>query len=931
MGKSAIAHSVPSDGEKPAYNLAPPLRVLEARVYRGPHLYSHTPMIRIQVDLGLLEEWPTNKLEGFSERLVALLPGLQQHTCSLGRAGGFVTRLQEGTWMGHVIEHVALELQSMVGVAVTRGKTRSIKGKPGHYNILYAYQYEEVGLCAGRLALDLVASLLSTPFVPFENVDKLHDFSSEGGFHLAEGLDALRRLLRDEKLGPTTKSLVDEAERRHIPWFRLDDQSLVQFGTGRYQKQIRASITSDTSFLAVETASDKDLTKNLLHAAGIPVPRGEVVRTLNGAMEVAEEIGYPVVTKPFNGNHGRGVTTAIATPAMLADAFARAKEHARHVIVERFYGGKDYRVLVVHGEVVAVAERAPAHVVGNGRDTIAQLIAQVNADPRRGDGHEDVMTRIKCDDALDAWLARGGWTLQSVPAENQNIVLAATANLSTGGTAIDRTDEVHPDNAAIARRAAQVIGLDVAGIDLVLPDISQSWRETGGGIVEVNASPGFRMHLHPAEGKPRDVARAVLNALFPANTPTQVPVVAITGSNGKSTTVRMVTHILRQSGLRVGFTSTSGIYVNDDCIWKGDASGPKSARMLLRDRTLDVAVLETARGGILREGLGVLDVDVGAVLNVSEDHLGISGIETIKDLAAVKSVVTESVHSRGMSVLNADDPLTFAMAPHAGGAICYFSMHRPSGTLLQHIEQGGCAVIRETVGNTAQLVLYRDNGRTPIIGVDEIPATARGIASFNVENALAAIAIAVGLQVDVAAIRLGLSSFASTFEQNPGRFNIYDGHGFRVIVDYAHNPAALRALFAMIREMRTQFNRVIGHTSTPGDRRDDDLLEVGYIAGSEMDYLVAREFPDCRGRAKGEISRLLLEGARAAGCREEQLLGVYKESEATEICLKQARPGDLVILMPSDVEATWKQVLAFTPSFHEPRNADLPLQEALRA
>lgn len=894
--------------------LAPPLRVLECRVYRGPHLYSHTPMIRLQVDLGLLEEWPSNRHPGFNEALLVALPGLAEHTCSLGHAGGFVERLQEGTWMGHVIEHVAIELQNMIGLRVGRGKTRSVKGKPGHYNIMYAYTQEDIGKAAGRYAMDLVAALLQPPFQRFEGLDKIADAATDGPFDLTASLDSLKQIASKHALGPTTQSLIDEAERRGIPWQRLDTQSLIQFGTGRYRKLVRASITSNTPYLATETASDKELTKSLLSAVNIPVPQGTTVRTLEGALEAAQEIGFPLVVKPLDGNHGRGVTTDIHTLEEVAAAFQRAKEHARRVILEQYYKGSDYRVLVVNGEVVAAAERVPAHVIGNGRDSIAQLIAAVNTDPRRGDGHENVMTRIRIDEALCAWIARAGLTLESVPKKKQHVVLAATANLSTGGTAIDRTDEIHPDNAAIARRAALTIGLDVAGIDFVLPDITRSWKQTGGGIVELNASPGFRMHLHPSEGQPRNVARAVMDSLFPAGQKHSVPVIAVTGTNGKSTTVRMLTHMMRQSGMRVGYTSTSGIFINDECLWEGDASGPKSARLLLRDPTLDVAVLETARGGIVREGLGVMDCDIGAVLNVTEDHLGISGVDTMRDLAAVKSVVVESVHRRGVSVLNADNPYTLDMVHHAGGEVCLFSTkNAQSEQLFTHIAEGGRAVTCERIGGKDQFVFHDKGQRTVIMAVDEIPATYLGTAKFNVENALAAIAMAIALGLEPHIMRAALSGFTSSYEQNPGRFNIYDEHGYRIIMDYAHNPAAFTAFFGMLQDMRTHYNRVIGHISTPGDRRDEDIIEVGRIAGRELDLVIFREAPDRRGRAKGEILRLLAQGAREVGCSEDRIICVESDEEATDLCLSKARPGDLVILTPSEVEACWEKVKLHKP------------------
>jgi len=872
-------------------------------------------MIRLQVDLGLLEEWPTNKIPGFTEKLCETLPGLWQHTCSTGKVGGFVSRLEEGTWLGHVIEHVAIELQWMAGIEVTRGKTRSVNGKPGYYNIMYTYRYEEAGRCAGRIALDLVASLLKPPLNRFQNVEKVHEFYTVGGFDLEKSIAELRRLAKEEKFGPTTQALVEEAERRNIPWYRLDDQSLVQFGTGKYRKIIRAGVTSLTSNIAVETASDKDLTKKLLRDAGVPVPDGEAVRTVHGTVEVADEIGFPVVVKPLDANHGRGVSTNLQTSDAVKKAFQRAQKYSEHVIVETYYTGKDYRVLVINGEIVAVAERLPAHVLGNGKDTIAKLIETVNADPRRGDGHENVMTRIKVDEVLKAYLADQNLTLESIPDAKQQVILAATANMSTGGTAIDRTDEIHPDNASVARRAALTIGLDIAGIDMITPDITRSWREIGGGIVEVNACPGFRMHLHPSEGQARNVAKPVIASLFPPEQKTKVPVITVTGTNGKSTTVRMVTHILRQSGLKVGFTSTSGVFVNDECIWEGDASGPQSARLLLKDPTIDVAVLETARGGILREGLGVMECDVGAVLNVTEDHLGIGGIETLDDLAAVKSVVVESVASDGVSVLNADNAYTLDMARHAGGSVCLFSMTpAKTGPMREHLEKGGSCVARETVGEKPHLVLYRDGIRTPIVSVDEIPATYFGAAGFNIENALAATAIASGLGIEPQTIKAALASFTSSYEENPGRFNIYDGHNFRVIMDYGHNPSALNSFFDMVHHMRHNHSRVIGNVSTPGDRRDEDIRAIGSIAARELDLIVFREKPDTRGRPDGEVLRLLKEGACAAGCPDNRIICVPDEEDATDICLAKARPGDLVVLFPSDIEGCWAQIMNFKPA-----------------
>ena len=690
---------------------ARPLRLLEKAIYRGPHLFSDLPMIRLQVDLGDLEFWPTDHLKGFADTLVALLPGLAQHGCSYKTPGGLLKRMEQGTWLGHVAEHVALELQTRAGTPVTRGKTRSVAGRVGVYNILFQYGHEAVGLAAGLAALRLVDSLLPAQLRGLSGVD-----GGDQPFDLGIVLRELRDLAKKASLGPTTAALVAEAERRGIPVARLNDQSLLRLGWGRRQKVLRASITGDTSLIAVETAGDKNLAKTLLAAAGVPVPKGSVVRTAEEAVVAAARIRGPVVTKPLDGNHGRGVSLDLTTPDAVRWGFEQARAHGRRVIVEEQFKGRDYRVLVINGEVVAVAERAPAQVVGDGHQTIEALIALMNADPRRGIGHEAVMTRIVIDDHVRDLLARQSLTLTSIPAAGHTVQLRATANLSTGGMAIDRTEEIHPANALIAKRAARVVGLDIAGIDFLTPDITKSALEEGGGIVEINAAPGFRMHLDPSVGRKRNVAKPVIDMLFPRSATPRIPVVAITGTNGKSTTVRMVAQILARQGLTVGFTSTSGVYVDGERIYKGDASGPISARMILADPIVEAAVLETARGGILREGLGFDRCDVGCVLNVTDDHLGLKGINTVRDLAGVKSVVTESVSRRGLSVLNGDDRHTLRIARHARGRIAYFSLHGGPDLpphLQKHVAEGGLAAVWEPSIRGGDLVLLKATNADP--------------------------------------------------------------------------------------------------------------------------------------------------------------------------------------------------------------------------
>lgn len=891
------------------------MRVLEVATYRGPHLFSHTPMIRIQLDLGVLEDWPSNRIPGLTDTLLELLPGLHTHGCSMGEPGGFVRRLRDGTWLGHVAEHIALELQSAAGSRTTRGKTRSVRGRPGVYNVLYAYHDARVGRMAGRTALSLLDSLLPPELQGIQGLDRIHDED-----HLAGGLaaaqQALLRAVRRATLGPTTLSLVREAERRGIPVLRLDNQSLVQLGHGRKQQRLRASITGRTSSIAVEIAGDKDLTKALLAEAGLPVPRGAVVRDAEAAVEAADRIGYPVVTKPLDGNHGRGVTVGLDTPEAVRAGFAHAARESRTVIVEQQLRGHDHRILVIGGEVRAVAQRVPAHVVGDGASTIAALAEEVNRDPRRGEGHENLLTRLVIDAHVLELLAKAGMTPDSVPDAGQVVTLRDTANLSTGGTAIDRTDDIHPENAAIARRAALVVGLDVAGIDFLADDIREPVRETGGGIVEVNAAPGFRMHLEPFEGWARDIARPAIEMLFPPGETGRIPLLAITGTNGKSTTSAMVARILAQTGLNVGMAGTNGVWIGQERVMRGDCSGPRSARMVLRDPTVDAAVLETARGGILREGLAFDACDVGAVLNVQPDHLGLEGIETLADLASVKSVVVESVRREGCSVLNADDPLTVDMARHAGGRIAFFSMRGDAMPehLRAHVKAGRLAVVHEPGADGGVIVLHDDGRRLPIMGAAEIPATFGGLALFNVANALAAVAMTYAAGITPPAIRAALQRFSSSFEQNPGRLNVIERDGVRIIMDYAHNPAGLAALCDLVARLRPHHRRTIGMVGCPGDRRDEDLREMGRISAGAFDDIVVRERPETRGRPDGEIMRMIAEAAQAEGFPAERLHHVAEEADAVEHCLMLARPGDLVILTPSALEAAWARIQRFVPA-----------------
>ncbi len=872
------------------------MKLEETRVYRGPSPYGYRPVIRLTLDLEELEQHPSNKIPGFVDRLLGGVPTLEEHGCSYGERGGFIRRLADGTWFGHIAEHVALELQCLAGTPVTYGKTRGA-GRDGVYHVIYSFEDEQVGRRAGDLALRYLRSLLPDGFA-----DRLHP-----GVDLKTELDELARLAERVALGPSTRSLVEEAKRRGIPTLRLNDQSLVQLGWGKYQQRIQATVTSRTRHIAVEIAQDKQLTSSLLERAGLPVPKHERARSADEAVEAAEGIGYPVVVKPMDLSHGRGVALNLTDADQVRAAWEKAFDLSSYVLVEKYHPGNDHRVLVVDGQVVAVAERVPGHVVGDGQSTIRALVDRVNADPRRGVGHEKVLTRIEIDDQANRLLALAGYSLDTVLKEGEVFALRSTGNLSTGGTAVDKTDVIHPDNAEIAARAAQVVGLDVAGIDLICEDISRSVREHGGVIVEVNAAPGFRMHVAPTVGTPRNVAAPVIDMLFPNGAPSRIPTAAITGTNGKTTTSRMVAHILKMSGKRVGLTTTDGIYIDGERVLKGDMTGPWSARVVLTDPTVEAAVLETARGGILREGLGWDRCDVGCVLNVSADHLGLGGVETVDDLAFVKRLVVEVVRDHGTSVLNADDPLTLAMTPHAEGKVMYFSRSATNDAVRRHVRDGGRAAVIEQGVNGDMLTIYDGDRHIPLIWTHLIPATFEGKAKFNVENALAAASVAYALGASLEHLRQGLRTFTTSFFQAPGRCNVFDEHPFRVIVDYGHNAAAMEKMTELVHGLRR--GRAIGVLMAPGDRRDEDIRGVARVASRAFDTLVLKEDDNRRGRPAGEVARLLREGAVEGGIAEDRIHVHLDEPAAVAFALGHAAPGDLVVVFADDVTRTWKQVI----------------------
>ena len=794
------------------------MRILDRSVYVGPSLYAHFPVIRLELDLGALEAWPTGRLgHEFVDALATALPGLAEHGCSYKEPGGFLRRMREdeGTWLGHVLEHVAIELQNIAGEAVTFGKTRSA-GPPGVYSVVYEYAQRDEGIAAGELGLRLLCSLLPEAIRPADSVPD--------GWNWPEARDQFIRFAQRRALGPSTASLVRAAEGHRIPWLRLNDQSLVQLGHGKYQQRIQATVTGRTPHIAVELASDKEETNKILATLGLPVPKQELVDSPSQAVRAANRIGFPVVTKPYNGNHGRGISIRLTTDEEVTQGFQVAREHSRSVIVETFLEGDDHRLLVVNGELVAATRRTPGHVVGDGTHSIAQLVEIVNQDPRRGVGHEKVLTRLELDAQAQKMLARAELTAESIPASGQIIYLRSTANLSTGGTATDVTDVIHPDNREMAERAVRAIGLDVGGVDFLSKNIAESYRKIGGGICEVNAAPGFRMHVAPSEGTPRDVAGPVIAMLFPPGSASRVPIAAVTGTNGKTTTARMLAHIAKMGGLTPGLTTTDGVYINGQRTVQGDMTGPISARMVLADPQIDIAVLETARGGLLRAGMGVNEVNVGAVLNVQADHLGLKGIDTLEQLAEVKRVVVEV--ATDCAVLNADDPLVLRMSGYTEAKnICYVTVNPHHTLVREHIRAGGRACALEAGVNGQMIALYDRGSQIPLLWTHLIPATLEGRATHNVQNAMFAAAMAFALGIKLDAIRQGLRTFDSTFFQAPGRMNVFNEHPFKVLFDYGHNAHAVAAMTDLAQRLDVAGRRVVV-LAGPGDRRDEDLVAI---------------------------------------------------------------------------------------------------------
>jgi cyanophycin synthetase len=852
------------------------MKIVEIKVLRGPNYWSvrRTKLVQMKLDLEEMEERPTNKIDGFGQRLQAMFPTMIEHRCSVGEPGGFFQRVDEGTWMGHVIEHIALELQTLAGMDTGFGRTRGT-GKDGEYYVCFSYMEEDAGVYAARASVRIAQAL-----------------TDGTEYDLADDIMKLREIREDTRLGPSTGCIVDEAAKRGIPYIRLNKHSLVQLGYGVHQKRIRATIASTTGNIAVDIACDKEETKNLLSAAEIPVPKGDVVRTEEGLRSAIDDIGYPVVIKPIDGNHGKGNTTNIVNWEQALRAFEAAKHYGRSVIVEKYITGFDFRILVINYKFICAALRTPAAVTGDGKHTIQYLIDEVNKDPRRGYGHEKVLTQITVDQFTQKMLDDMGYTLDSIPAKDELVLLKPTANLSTGGTSTDVTDEVHPANIMMCERIARIIGLDICGIDIMVNDLRTPVKENGGAILEVNAAPGFRMHIDPSVGLPRNVAEPVVDMLFPKGSAGTIPIIAITGTNGKTTTTRLTAHIAKTAGYKVGYTTSDGVYIQNQMMMKGDCTGPVSSQFVLKDPTVDFAVLECARGGILKSGLAFQNCDVAVVTNISDDHIGLGGIDSKEQMAKVKAVVPETVFKHGYAILNADDDLVYAMRSNLSCNIALFSMDENNKRIIKHCKDGGYAAVYEN----GYITIMKGTWKIRVIKVTEVPVTYGGKAIHNIMNCLPAVlSTYFWRNIELEDIRLALQTFVPSSTQTPGRLNMFQFKNFKFLVDFAHNPAGLELLCDFISKVEGEPK--VGIISGTGDRRDEDIRELGRISGRSFDEIIIRQDKHLRGRTAEEIVNLLIDGINETKTKEIPVEIIYNEKEAIMHAYNTAKPGSLITIM----------------------------------
>ena len=844
---------------------------------QGPNYWSvrrHNLTVMV-LDLEEMEEFPTNKVDGFGERLEAMFPSMYSHRCSVGCEGGFFQRVKDGTWMGHVIEHIALEIQTLAGMDVGFGRTRTY-GEEGVYFVVFNHMVGKVGEYAAKASFRIAEALIA---------NKEYD--------LDEDIMNMKEIRQNEGLGPSTGSIIKEAEARGIPWIRLNKYSLCQLGYGANQKRIQATVTSETSNIGVDIACDKEETKDLLEQAEVPIPKGDIIRTERGLEEAVEYVGFPLVIKPVNGNHGRGITTNINSLEEALIGFKEAKEISRLVIVEKYITGEDHRLLVIDNKLVAAAKRTPAHVIGDGKSTIQQLVDEVNKDERRGYGHEKVLTEIDINSLTLEILKEMDMTTESVPKKGEMVKLKSTANLSTGGTAEDITELIHPYNVFMAERISKIIGLDICGIDIMANDLTKPLNKSGGAVLEVNAGPGFRMHLQPTSGLPRNVGGHVVDMLFPPGSDSRIPIIAVTGTNGKTTTTRLIAHIAKMRGKKVGYTTSDGVYIQNRLLMTGDCTGPKSAEFVLKDPTVNFAVLECARGGLLRAGLGFKQCDIGVVTNVAGDHLGLKGIHTIDQLAKVKGVIPETVHKDGYSVLNADDDRVYKMRNNVESKVALFSMDEENPRIKRHSSRGGISAVYEN----GYITIYRGEWKMRVSQAVNVPLTKGGKASFMIQNVLAGVLACYLQGFSIEDIKVAIETFIPSPSQTPGRLNMFHFNKFDVLLDYAHNPAGLRALSKYVEKL--DGHPKIGIVAGVGDRRKQDNFELGQISAEMFDEIIIRTDRNLRGKDEEELINEIKAGILDISPKIPLRI-IRKENEAIQYAVENAKEGSLIVVS-SDV------------------------------
>lgn len=850
------------------------MKVIEIAWYEGRNIYSHRPCIKLDLDLEGYSNIPSNKIKNFNDNLLKVLPELRSHRCGIDEEGGFVKRLNEGTYLAHICEHSILAIQNRLGIEVKYGKAREVNGE--HYYIIYEYRYKKTGIDTGKLAISLINSLIK-----------------DEKFNMDEAINKLKKTLRAEELGPSTLSILEEAKKRGIPAIRLNEGSVFQLGYGSTSKLIEATVSNNTRCISVDIACDKLLTKNILQKNCLPIAEGEEVKSPIQMLMIADRIGFPLVLKPRFGNQGKGVLVNLRNEQELIKAYKTLAKEYKDIIIEKYLEGRDFRVCVVDGKVAAVSERIPPYVIGDGKSSVMKLIDEVNKDSRRGEGHEKPLTKIKVNEELINYIWKSSHSLESIPHRGDKVFLRENANLSTGGVAIDYTDSICEENIDICIRAAKAVDLDICGIDICCTDIS---KPIDGAIIEINAAPGIRMHEIPYEGQRRNVSGAIVDMLF-KNVENQIPIISVTGTNGKTTTTRLISYVLSLAGHRTGMTTTGGIYINNKCISKGDTTGYNSAMTVLLNKDVDAAVLETARGGIIRKGLAYDLADIGVITNITSDHLGLDGINSVEELAFVKSLVGEAVKEEGYVVLNADDEMCMSIRNRIKSNIILFSKDKGNKYVSEHVENGGKIIYVEN----NYICMEDNNGMTPIIKVKDIKITLDGKLEYNIENAMAACGALISLNVDIKLIRKGMKNFYPDEEHNPGRFNMYKINDITVILDYGHNIEGYKAVLEGAKKLRCK--RFVGIIGAPGDRKNENILSLGKISGENFDYIYIKEDEDKRGRKNGEVAKLLEQGVRQTSFNTKNMSTILNEEKALVEAIKNSKKGDLIIVFFENYES----------------------------